>query len=121
MARIKIDDLPVTEALAPEQEALVEGAGLKPFRPGVEALEGREVPAGITLANGVLTIQGSDFGNMARVTIVEGDRARGEGDQVMAVLDFRTQRFDATQVRSIVFRGEGGNDSFTNHTAIPST
>jgi hypothetical protein len=33
MSRIKIEDLPAAEALTPEQEALVEGAGLRPFRP----------------------------------------------------------------------------------------
>jgi uncharacterized protein YkwD len=43
MSRIKIDDLPVAEDLTPEQEALIEGAGLKSFRPTLEDLERREM------------------------------------------------------------------------------
>ena len=42
MARIKIEDLPVAENLTPEQEALIEGAGLRPFRPTLEGLEDRQ-------------------------------------------------------------------------------
>ena len=49
MARIRIDDLPVAENLTPEQEALILGAGLKSFRPSLEALEDRQLmAAGIT-------------------------------------------------------------------------
>ena len=47
MARIRIDDLAVAEALTPEQEALLLGAGLKSFRPSLEALEGRDMPSGL--------------------------------------------------------------------------
>src|SRR5262245_10917602 len=43
MASIKIEDLPVTENLTAEQEALIEGAGLRSFRPTVEGLEGRQL------------------------------------------------------------------------------
>src|SRR5262245_698231 len=43
MARIKIEDLPVAEDLTPEQEELILGAGLRSFRPTLEALEGREM------------------------------------------------------------------------------
>jgi hypothetical protein len=43
MSRIKIEDLPVTENLTPEQEALIEGAGLRSFRPTVEGLEDRQL------------------------------------------------------------------------------
>jgi hypothetical protein len=50
MARIRIDDLPVAEGLTPEQEALILGAGLKSFRPSLEALEDRQLmAAGITV------------------------------------------------------------------------
>ena len=42
MSRIKIEDLPVAENLTPEQEALIEGAGLRPFRPTLEGLEDRQ-------------------------------------------------------------------------------
>src|SRR5262245_2678844 len=43
MTRIHIGDLPVAENLTPEQEALIEGAGLKSFRPSLEALDAREM------------------------------------------------------------------------------
>src|SRR5262245_2882267 len=43
MARIRIDDLPVTETLTAEQEALIEGAGLRSFKPSFEALEDRQM------------------------------------------------------------------------------
>jgi RTX calcium-binding nonapeptide repeat (4 copies) len=121
MARIRIDDLPVAEDLTPEQEALIQGAGLKSFRPSLEALEDRQLmAAGITLAaaTGVLTIEGSNAAERADVKVVNdvsGSR------MVQATLNFRNQRFAATQVKAIVFRGEGGNDTFTNYTAIAST
>jgi hypothetical protein len=59
MARIRIDDLPPAEGLAPEQEERLAGAGLKSFRPTLEGLEAREVPATLDPlgANGVLTIR----------------------------------------------------------------
>jgi hypothetical protein len=43
MARIKIEDLPVAENLTPEQEELIEGAGLRSFKPTFEALEARQM------------------------------------------------------------------------------
>jgi hypothetical protein len=43
MARIKIEDLPVAETLTPEQEELIEGAGLRSFKPTFEALEARQM------------------------------------------------------------------------------
>jgi hypothetical protein len=43
MARIEIKDLPVGENLSPEQEALLLGAGFRPFHPTFEALEAREM------------------------------------------------------------------------------
>jgi hypothetical protein len=59
MARIRIDDLPVAEHLTPEQEALIQGAGLKSFRPTLEALEDRQMmsanPAGITFTRAVVS------------------------------------------------------------------
>ena len=59
MARIKIDDLPVTEDLTAEQEALLLGAGLKSFRPTLEGLEDRQLmAASINVAAGVMTIRG---------------------------------------------------------------
>src|SRR5262249_54519049 len=49
MTRIRIDDLPVAENLTPEQEALIQGAGLKSFRPSPEGLEYRFMPAAVSL------------------------------------------------------------------------
>lgn len=43
VSRIRIDDLPIAEYLTPEQEALIEGAGLRSFRPSLEALEARDL------------------------------------------------------------------------------
>jgi acylphosphatase len=51
MSRIVIDDLPVAECLTPEQEELIQGAGLRSFRPSLEVLEGREVPATISVTS----------------------------------------------------------------------
>ncbi len=48
VTRIRIDDLPIAEELTPEQEALIQGAGLKSFRPQLEVLEGRALPSGMT-------------------------------------------------------------------------
>jgi cell wall-associated NlpC family hydrolase len=45
MARIKIEDLPVAENLTPEQEELIQGAGLRSFRPALEGLEDRQMMA----------------------------------------------------------------------------
>ena len=45
MARITIDDLPAAPELPPEQEGQVQGAGPRPFKPGIEPLEGRQLMA----------------------------------------------------------------------------
>src|SRR5262249_38345244 len=42
----RIDDLPVAKNLTPEQEELIQGAGLKSFRPTLEHLEARELLSG---------------------------------------------------------------------------
>jgi hypothetical protein len=50
MARIRIDDLPIADSLSPEQEQLILGAGLRSFRPSLEALEDRQLmSAGLTV------------------------------------------------------------------------
>jgi hypothetical protein len=119
MARITIDDLPAAEALTPEQEALLLGAGLKSFRPRLETLEGREVPASVALANGVLTIQANALGE--RVTV---ERIALAGDQVQVLHAEGIQKYDATTadgrpaITRIMFQGSAGNDVFTNNTAI---
>ena len=42
MSRIKSEDPADAKALTPEQEGLVEGAGLRPFHPPLEGLEDRQ-------------------------------------------------------------------------------
>jgi Raf kinase inhibitor-like YbhB/YbcL family protein len=119
MSRIRIDDLPVAETLTPEQEALIEGAGLKSFRPGMEDLEDRQLLAvNITVAAGVMTIQGDGAADHVKVAPVVGDATKvmvtiGEGAKAPSTP--RDLNFS-----KIVFRGEAGNDSFTNDTNIAS-
>ena len=116
MARIRIDDLPVADSLTPEEEALLLGAGLRSFRPSIEALEDRQLmAAGITFAEatGVLRIEAAPEGSLASV--------RRVGGQVVAELDSAEKSYDATKVLKIEFQGAAGNDQFTNNTAIPST
>jgi hypothetical protein len=119
MARIRIDDLPVTENLTPEQEELIQGAGLKSFRPTLEALEDRLLMAGsVALADtGVLNIQGDARRNEVSVIQVAGEN----GPRVAVEIDKISYSFDATKVKSIEFRGAAGDDSFTNNTLIPSS
>src|SRR5262245_27597503 len=120
MTRIRIDDLPVAEDLSPEQEALILGAGLKSFRPSFEDLEDRQLLAvNITVAAGVMTIRGDEGADHVRVAPVVGDASKvivtiGEGANASS-----TTR-DVKDFSKIVFRGEAGNDSFTNDTNIAS-
>jgi hypothetical protein len=44
MARIDVNDLPAAQGLPAEQEELIQGAGLRPFRPTLEGLEDRQMP-----------------------------------------------------------------------------
>jgi hypothetical protein len=45
MARIRIDDLPITETVTPEEQEQILGAGRRSFRPSIEGLENREMYA----------------------------------------------------------------------------
>jgi Raf kinase inhibitor-like YbhB/YbcL family protein len=120
MTRIRIDDLPVAENLTPEQEELIQGAGLKSFRPSLEALEGREVPAtiatGIDVTNGVMRITPSGNDNL-------NVRLQMSGNQVEVI---RSNSFDFANatvegVTRIEYVGSSGADTFTNLTGLPST
>jgi hypothetical protein len=129
MARIRIDDLPGAENLTPEQEALLLGAGLKPFRPSLEHLETREVPTVTPIlgADGVLTITGDASKNMVSVS----ERTTEAGVREIVVTGtyevsgnakwIPPQPFDANKVKGIVFHGLDGDDTFTNHTDIAVT
>jgi hypothetical protein len=94
-----------------------------PTRLAVESLENRLVPAGITFANGVLTITGgtdSDYGyvgpaaNGSIVATVESDTSTNtySGGDV--------KYLPANSVTRISFFGSGGNNWFQNNTSIPS-
>jgi phosphatidylethanolamine-binding protein (PEBP) family uncharacterized protein len=121
MARIRIDDLPVAENLTPEQEELILGAGLKSFRPSLEMLEVRDMPASLgfltnlDFTNRVLTIQPLRPGdNTATVRI-------NAADQVEVSRFGQTFNTNLTrgQVDRIVYEGQAGIDTFTNTTGIP--
>ena len=90
------------------------------------------MPASISplSADGVVTIQGDAFSNSARVRMIAGDRvidnptpantANLQNLVVEVVIDHRVARFNAKDVREIVFQGEAGNDTFANFTNIRS-
>jgi hypothetical protein len=83
----------------------------------MEALETRNLLTvaapipGVSLTNGVLSIQGTQFsGNHASVSMVQGN--------VEVTLNGQTEDF-ATRVVLISYNsGAGGNDTFSNNTAI---
>ena len=120
VSRIRIDDLPVAENLTPEQEELIQGAGLKPFRPSIEALEARDMPAliapGIDLTGNTLTFKSdtSHYASGATVSINSANQVvaqRGTGPAVF---------LDRSQVTRIVYEGGQSKDTFTNNTPIQS-
>src|SRR5262245_13605138 len=90
-------------------------------RPGVELLESREVPTvDISLTNGVLTIQGDNQNNDAVVRTEDTKvvvRVRSNGSAKARNI---SKEYHGTAVREIVFRGDDGNDKFTNRTNIDS-
>jgi Raf kinase inhibitor-like YbhB/YbcL family protein len=121
MARIRIDDLPVAENLTPEQEALIQGAGPKFFRPSLEVLEGRDLPAligpGIDLTDTVLKISASNTSQNYGAQVWMND-----ANQVVAQRNTGPAVFlDQSQVTRIVYLGGEGRDTFRNNTSIPSS
>lgn len=109
------------------------------FRPRVEVLEQRDVPAGIFLADGELLILGGASADTARVTIDDrGTPLNIHDDRITATLiqtvgqpaalvinayrqvqSFPAVRW-AANVTSIYFNGADGNDLFVNSTSLPS-
>jgi Raf kinase inhibitor-like YbhB/YbcL family protein len=147
MARIRIDDLPVAEDLTPEQEALLQGAGLKSFRPSLEGLEDRFMPAVVSALVDVkvgegenastvrtLKITGDETQNKVTVSQRAGDVAKGEAARVVVVTGthvlggnqgpLHREIYDASKIDEIVFDGGGtsktgaGQDTFTNKTGF---
>lgn len=95
-------------------------------RPGVEMLERRDLMAfDWTLVNGVLTIEGTNAGDVTFVVIdTRGTIADGD-DQVKVDMTHNghtdTRRFNLRDVFQIVFHGYDGNDEFHNTTlCLPS-
>jgi phosphatidylethanolamine-binding protein (PEBP) family uncharacterized protein len=123
MDRIRIDDLPVAENLTPEQEALIIGAGLKSFRPCLEALEDRWLPAPlidgvphIDLHNGTLTLTGHMVHATNHATVSYKD-----GAVVAQVNMAKATIKDPNLVQRIVYVGNDSTaDKFTNNTILPS-
>ena len=86
------------------------------YRPRLEPLENRELPAvSVVLDNGTLLVRG---GNAAERVVVFF-----ENGQIIVTQSGvgRRARFAAAAVDEIVFRGRGGNDLFINNTFLPST
>jgi phosphatidylethanolamine-binding protein (PEBP) family uncharacterized protein len=129
-ARIRIEDLPVAEELTPEEKELLAGAGLKSFRPSLQQLEAREVPASLgfltnlDVTDRVLTIKPQ--GTADNTAPVSGDNTATV--RVNAADKLEVTRFGKTfttnltrgDVDRIVYEGQAGIDTFTNTTGIPS-
>ena len=100
------------------------GADPQRARPALETLEGRDVPAGISLGSflgsgSYLFIDGSPSDDTAQVWT--------SGEYVVATLQgagvpggFQFAIYPAGQVQGIFFLGQDGDDSFTNGTALAS-
>jgi Raf kinase inhibitor-like YbhB/YbcL family protein len=124
-ARIRIEDLPVAEELTPEEKELLAGAGLRSFRPNIEALEAREVPAalgpGIDLEAGVLKIAGAsmvrtggDYAFSSHVRTLGADQLEVKRDALVVTVN-------RAEVTNIVFEGGRAKEIFSNYSGIPST
>jgi hypothetical protein len=77
----------------------------------LEGLGQRIAPAaGVQLHGGLLRIEGTAAADTVQVSAVDAN----------VVVDFNgaTSTFAAAKVKSILFHGEGGNDTFTNNTSI---
>jgi hypothetical protein len=103
-----------------------------PCRLALEQLGPRELPAGISLADGVLTIAGSDFDDRGTVAVQNVGTPGLPVLKVVATLAHRatptsryvlddTKSYFITSVTRVVFQGEGGDDTFTNTTSQKST
>jgi Ca2+-binding RTX toxin-like protein len=92
-------------------------------RLGVEQLDRRDMPS-ITLAGGVLTLIGfNDARDAATVSIVNGQvratmTSRGASGPMGTLIFTESRSFASALVGRIEFHGLGGNDTFTNNTAL---
>ena len=92
----------------------------RPYRPEshltVESLEGRVVltaSIGFDARQGIVSIMGSEAGDVASVS------QQGK-NVVVSVAGGTSKTFKASSVKLVDFKGLGGDDSFTNNTAIRS-
>jgi Ca2+-binding RTX toxin-like protein len=86
------------------------------YRPHLEALEGRELPAAtVSLQAGFLRIIGNGRDDTVIVTRDDGLIRVQQANGVR-----RDRVFSAAAVNQIFFRGFDGDDIFLNNTAIPS-
>ena len=97
------------------------------FRPMVESLESRKLLAGDvvpSLADGVLTIEGTPDDDVVSVVYAPAGSGAGSGTtypEPMYIVrnSGAFNSFEADQVQKIIFRGNQGNDHFINYTNIP--
>lgn len=109
----------------------------EPFRPQLETLEIREVPA-IALNAGVITITGGNLADTARVSHDDRGTLNIRDDQIRVTLEqngatatavYNLYRQVQTQpqvrwaqaVTGISFAGAAGNDVFLNDTSLPAS
>lgn len=108
------------------------------FRPGLEALDRRDVPAGfgvwfnVVAGQGVIHIDGQPFGTDARVSEVPGNPATTADDAYLAtltttggvplgsILVAKYLPSGAPKVHRIEYQGGAGDDRFVNDTALRS-
>jgi Ca2+-binding RTX toxin-like protein len=95
------------------------------FRPELRSLEAREVPAAISLTNGVLRMSGD-----GKIDTYDHGIVRVQSNLVVAVMLERevdntivgrkVAVFNPAQVKSVLFNGKAGDDVLVNKTAIAS-
>jgi Ca2+-binding RTX toxin-like protein len=91
------------------------------FLPQLEILENREVPsATATLANGILTVNGTDKSDFIHVFVPQNNAAKVD---VQVVINGHASlfTFDRAKVSALTINGGDGNDVIINCTNIPST
>ncbi len=109
-------------------------------RPSLESLDARDLMA-VGLANGVLSIQGTNVADHVKVSIDNRGTAYAYDDKVVVKVTTAGQAYQVhslgrykieagpnvpapywkAQIHTVSFRGYAGNDSFLNNTSIAST
>src|SRR5262245_55995984 len=91
------------------------------FRPGVEQLEQRDVPASVSYPfNGLLTITGDRGDDHVQITYYQTRLDSFSTTKIQVSTSWGDNfTFDTTSVTQIAFYGLAGNDWFSNSTSIP--